>query len=149
MLDLIKDSYAKLVKISDDRAAQPIEVGEWSSKQIIGHLIDSACNNHQRFVRAQWCERLEFPPYQQEEWVYCQKYNLRNWRDLLDLWKAYNEHIAHVVSVIDDESLQTPCIVGWSSEPEDVMRLSEVIKDYWRHMEHHLNQIMPADTAER
>ena len=67
MLDLVENSYARLVEISDEQAAQPIETGGWSRKQIIGHLIDSAYNNHQRFVRAQWCERLEFPPYQQEE----------------------------------------------------------------------------------
>jgi uncharacterized damage-inducible protein DinB len=144
MLDLVENSYARLVEISDEQAAQPIETGGWSSKQIIGHLIDSACNNHQRFVRAQWCERLEFPPYQQEEWVACQKYNLRNWRDLLDFWKAYNEHIAHVIDAIDEENLQTPCVVGWSSEPDDVIPLSEVIESYWEHMEHHLNQIVTA-----
>ena len=142
MLDLVKDSYARLIKISDEQAARPVGEGEWSSKQIIGHLIDSACNNHQRFVRAQWCKQLEFPPYQQDEWVDCQKYNLRDWRDLLDLWKAYNEHIAHIVSVIDEENLQTPCVVGWFSGPEGVDPLSKVIKDYWRHMEHHLNQIL-------
>lgn len=142
MLDLVENSYAKLVEISDEQAAQPIGAGEWSGKQIIGHLIDSACNNHQRFVRAQWCERLEFPPYQQEEWVACQKYNLRNWHDLLNLWKAYNEHIVHVTGVIDEENLQTPCVIHWSSGVSDVILLSEVIKDYWRHMQHHLDQIV-------
>ena len=27
---------------------------KWSPKEIIGHLIDSATNNHQRFVRVQF-----------------------------------------------------------------------------------------------
>jgi uncharacterized damage-inducible protein DinB len=145
MLDLVRNSYTQLTGISDEEAAQPIEPGEWSRKQVIGHLIDSACNNHQRFVRAQWCEKLEFPSYQQDEWVDCQKYNLRAWHELLDFWKAYNEHLAHIIGVMDEESLETPCVVGWSSAPNSVIPLSEVIEHYWEHLEHHLNQIWAGD----
>ena len=147
MLDLVKNSYATLTEISNEEAAQPIEPGEWSRKQIIGHLIDSACNNHQRFVRAQWCEKLEFPSYQQDEWVDCQKYNLRDWHELLDFWKAYTEHLAHIMSVMDEQNLRTPCVVGWSSEPNTVVPLSGVIEHYWEHMEHHLNQILGEENA--
>jgi hypothetical protein len=46
----------------------------WSKKEILGHLIDSAANNHQRFVRAQGTPRLEFPGYEQEFWVATQAY---------------------------------------------------------------------------
>src|SRR4030095_2595683 len=35
--------------------------GKWSKKEILGHLIDSATNNHQRFVRTQMTEELIFP----------------------------------------------------------------------------------------
>ncbi len=144
MIDLVRNSYVTLTEISDEEAAQPIEPGEWSSKQIIGHLIDSACNNHQRFARVQWCEKLEFPSYQQDQWVDCQKYNLRDWRELLDFWKAYTEHLAHIISVMDEQHLETPCVVGWSSEPNNIVPLSRVIEHYSEHMELHLNQILTA-----
>ena len=140
MLRAVETSYAKLLAISDEEASQPVEEGEWSGKQIVGHLIDSACNNHQRFVRAQRCEELEFPSYEQDEWVDCQKYNLRDWQELLELWRAYNLHLAHIIDVIDQKNLQTPCIVSWSSQP---IPLSELIEYYWEHMENHLGQILP------
>ena len=140
MLHAVETSYAKLSAISDEEASQPVIEGEWFGKQIIGHLIDSACNNHQRFVRAQRCEELEFPSYQQDEWVDCQKYDLRDWQELLELWRAYNLHLAHIIDVMDEENLQTPCIVSWSSHP---ILLSGLVEHYWEHMEHHLSQILP------
>jgi hypothetical protein len=143
MLDMIESAYARLGAISDEEATQPIAAGEWSQKQVIGHLIDSACNNHQRFVRAQWCEKLEFPSYRQDEWVDSQRYDLRDWHELLDLWRAYNRHLAHVIDVTDGESLQTPCVLDWRPEPNSVIPLVELIEDYWKHTEHHLNQILP------
>jgi hypothetical protein len=39
--------------MNESRAREPRAAGKWTPKQIIGHLIDSAANNHQRFVRAQ------------------------------------------------------------------------------------------------
>jgi uncharacterized damage-inducible protein DinB len=142
VLELVESSYAKLREISDDEATQPIEPGQWSRKQVMGHLIDSACNNHQRFVRGQWCERLEFPAYQQEEWVECQRYDLREWGELVELWRAYNRHLVHVIGVMGEEHLRTPCVVGWGTESDNVMLLSEVIEHYWEHMEHHLGQVL-------
>ena len=35
-------------------------------RQILGHLVDSASNNHQRIVRLQYNQELEFPDYQQD-----------------------------------------------------------------------------------
>ena len=35
----------------------------WTIKQVIGPLIDSAANNHQRFVRGQFTERIDDPSY--------------------------------------------------------------------------------------
>ena len=140
MLHVVETNYAKLASISNEEASQPVGEGEWSRKQIIGHLIDSACNNHQRFVRAQCCDELEFPSYQQDEWVDRQKCNLREWQELLELWRAYNKHLAHIIDVMDEENLQTPCIVSWRPQP---IPLSGLIEHYLEHMESHLSQILP------
>jgi hypothetical protein len=142
MQNLVDKAYARLIEISDRAASQPIGPGEWSRKQIIGHLIDSACNNHQRLVRAQWCEKLDFPSYQQEEWVACQDYNRRDWHGLLDFWKGYNQHITHIMAVMEEEHLGTSCVAGWLPEPDNLIPLSAVIEHYWEHLEGHVEQIL-------
>src|SRR6476660_1623273 len=88
---------AELLKIPDDTASRPRGPGKWSPKQIVGHLIDSAVNNHARFVRAQLQDDLVFPGYDQDGWVRLQRYADAPWEDLVALWAAFNRHIAHVM----------------------------------------------------
>src|ERR671912_1363506 len=75
----------------------------WTPKQIIGHLIDSAANNHSRFVRAQFKDDLVFPGYEQEAWVDSQQYQQKDWNELVQLWKLYNRHILHIMKVTPEE----------------------------------------------
>jgi hypothetical protein len=112
------------------------EPNKWSPKEIVGHLIDSASNNHQRFVRAQHQDLKELVSYEQNEWVRVQRYNARSWRSLLLLWQSYNHHLAHVISGISPEHLNLSFIVG--IEP---VTLGYIIVDYLGHVQHHLNQI--------
>src|SRR5206468_7152636 len=107
----IDAAFPKLRSIPEPRAAQPRAPGKWSPKQVIGHLIDSAANNHQRFVRGQEGPELHFPPYAQDHWVGCQRYQDRAWDDLTGLWYAYNRHLVHVIGVMPGDKEQTPCIV--------------------------------------
>ncbi|HEY3045526.1 MAG TPA: DinB family protein, partial [Vicinamibacterales bacterium] len=98
----VEAALVKLCSMSDSDAARPRAPGKWSPKQIVGHLIDSAANNHQRFVRAQQAPALEFPAYEQDHWVGCQHYEDRGWADLTSLWHAYNRHLAHVIAQIPE-----------------------------------------------
>src|SRR5437868_14269940 len=82
--------------------------GKWCPREIIGHLIDSASNNHQRFVRAQFKDDLVFPGYAQNAWVSAQRYQDAPWRDLVTLWAAFNEHLARVVDAIPQDVLSRP-----------------------------------------
>ncbi|PYQ41688.1 MAG: hypothetical protein DMF77_15140 [Acidobacteria bacterium] len=87
--DLARTIEAELPRLSaipDARAAEPITAGKWSRKQVLGHLIDSAANNHQRFVRGQLGPSLAFPGYEQDKWVAAQAYQQRSWADLVALW---------------------------------------------------------------
>jgi hypothetical protein len=77
----------------------------WSVKEIIGHLVDSAANNHQRFIRAQIEGRLTFPAYQQEDWVRLGDHQGRDWNELVSFWQAYNHQLAHVIRRIPAERL--------------------------------------------
>jgi hypothetical protein len=136
LLQVIDASRPALKALSDSGAAIARAAGKWSAKQVIGHLIDSAANNHQRFVRAQGSE-LELPGYVQDHWVASQHYNDRPWAELIQLWESYNRHVAHVIAHIPDERQGTRCTIG-SNPP---VTLEFIARDYVSHLRHHLEQI--------
>jgi len=71
--------------------------GAWSPREIIGHLVDSASNNHQRFVRAQFQDDLVFSGYAQDDWVRAGRYQDASWEDLVALWRTFNLQLARVM----------------------------------------------------
>ncbi|MEI9975693.1 MAG: DinB family protein [Ignavibacteriota bacterium] len=134
---ILADTPARLADISDSDASSSA-ADRWSKKQILGHLIDSAANNHQRFVRAQLAANYEGPSYEQEKWVAAQSYSIESWADLVNLWLLYNRHLLHIVRTMPEAPLGVPCAIG-NSAP---VPLAEVISSYVDHMEHHLAQIL-------
>ena len=106
--DTVDTAAARLLALSAEQAAVRPAPGKWSPKEIIGHLIDSASNNHGRFVRAQLQDDLIFDGYEQAEWVTVQRYQEREWVDLVALWQALNHHIAHVMATADPRALVRP-----------------------------------------
>jgi hypothetical protein len=138
----------RLMSISDSDAGTRPSPGKWSPKEVIGPLIDSAANNHTRFVRAQITDDMVFPGYDQDAWVRIQRYNERPWMELVSLWRSYNTHIASVVENIPQDRLSLQRTrhnldeVGWRTIPRDQpATLDYFIRDYLGHMKHHLAQI--------
>lgn len=128
----------KLRAISEDLSRWRYGEGKWSKRELLGHLIDSASNNHQRFVRAQQTDRLAFPSYAQNHWVAVQRYHDTAWFALLDLWIAYNRHLVQVMRAIPEGRLTMRCdIVGYGESS-----LGEIVIDYVDHIEHHMRQIL-------
>lgn len=144
----LDDARTRLAALSDAAASRPRESGKWSPKEIVGHLIDSAANNHARFVRAQSTDDLLFDGYDQEAWVRVQRYNECGWLDLVQLWYAYNEHLAGVMERADPRALTRPRvrhsldrIAFQPLDPATPATLAFVMRDYVAHLKHHLKQL--------
>jgi hypothetical protein len=99
-------------RLTDSDALHDRGQGKWVKKEILGHLIDSAANNHQRFVWAQFSDPFVWPEYEQESWVRVQRYRERPWAELVDLWVALNRHLAAVIEGVPAAKLETQCIIG-------------------------------------
>jgi len=132
----------RLRAITEVESAKPILAGGWSRKQVIGHLIDSASNNHQRFVRASLQPSLEFPAYDPDGCVGVQAVQEAGWPALVALWAAYNRYLAHVIAHLPAAKLKTVCRIG-TNEP---VTLEFLATDYLTHLLHHLRQIGAADS---
>jgi len=128
----------RLRKISEEKAAVRPAPGKWSAKEILGHLIDSAANNHQRFVRLQLVKMIDLPGYQQDDWVRLAHYQDQRWSDIVDLWTAYNRHLAVVIRHLDAQALKNV----WKTPSGQEVDLEFIARDYITHMRHHLEQIL-------
>jgi hypothetical protein len=141
LLSVIDAAEKKLRKTNAAETTKPVLAGGWSRKQVIGHLIDSASNNHQRFVRAVLQGSLDFPGYDQDGCVLVQAPQEADWELLVSLWAAYNRYLAHVIAHLPEAKLGTACRIGSG----EAVTLEFVATDYVRHLLHHLGQIGAAD----
>ena len=128
---------ANLQRMNDETSDTPIRKDGWTCKQVIGHLIDSSLNNHQRFVRGALEGRYEGPSYEQNAWIDLHGYAGMPWGILLAHWRRQNELLAQVVERIPEHKLLAKCRVG-TNEP---VTLQFLIEDYLVHVNHHVGQI--------
>jgi hypothetical protein len=144
----IVSAKARLRDVPEEQSHQKRSADGWSPIEVMGHLIDSAANNHQRFVHAQFTDDLVFADYEQDQWVSTQKYRDESWPDVIDLWSSYNLHLLHVVSVIPEDVLTKTRaqhtldeIAFKDVDKNEPATLEFLIRDYVDHLHHHLNQI--------
>jgi len=133
----VEAAAPRLLVIGEAESGARPAPGKWSQKEILGHLIDSAANNHQRFVRAQLGGELAFPGYEQEGWVSLQQYRDLPWEGLVTLWRSYNLHLAHLIGTVSGERLATRCVIN----ERDPVTLEFLMRDYVAHLKNHLGQI--------
>lgn len=135
---IVSQSLGKLQALSEKEVMHDRGAGKWVKKEILGHLIDSAFNNEQRFVRAQMTERLVWPGYDQDRWVSLQKHRERPWPELVQLWEQLNRHVVHVMANVPPGRLNAQCLIGDNGP----VTLEWLMGDYVRHLRHHLEQIL-------
>jgi hypothetical protein len=147
----VRDAVPVLLAIDEAASARPPAPGKWCPREIVGHLIDSASNNHQRFVRARFQDDLVFPGYEQDDWVSAQRYREAPWRELVELWRLFNVHLARVFESTPPELARAQRAHSFdriafravpASEPSTLEYFAE---DYVAHLRHHLRALGAAD----
>lgn len=133
----INQAETRLRSVSEEASRIAIRPGAWTRKQVLGHLIDSALNNHQRFVRAALQDEYRGPTYDQEAWVRMHGYDAIPWRVLVDLWLSHNQLLTRAVALVPATKYDVACYIG----DNPAMSLLDLMEDYLRHMLHHLDQI--------
>lgn len=134
---VLEAAEPKLRSISEPDSMRRRAPDAWCAKEVLGHLIDSASNNHQRFIRGQLAATFQSLPYEQNAWVERGGYVSRPWNELVELWLAMNRQMLHIARRIKPESLDASIIVG-NNPP---VTLEFIVNDYVRHLEHHLRQL--------
>ena len=134
---IVNNFYQKYQDLNDEITSKRLSTDEWTLKEIIGHLIDSASNNHQRFVRLQIIDELVFPDYAQDNsrWLEIARYNELNFPDIILLWKKYNVLIANIIKEVDRNKLNN----YWKLNG-DRITLKYMMIDYLGHIKDHLKQ---------
>jgi hypothetical protein len=136
-LEVLVNTIPQLLsKIDDKTFSEKISSSQWSKKEIIGHLIDSATNNHQRFVRAQF-ENKPAINYDQNNWNKFNFYQQINPQQLIYFWEAYNTQLIQLLKIMPAENLPLECFVG-----DKFFTINFLVNDYVAHLEHHLKQII-------
>ena len=122
--------------------------GKWSPREVVGHLIDSASNNHQRFVRARFQDDLVFPGYDQDAWVSSQSYSTAPWLELVELWRLFNLHLARVFETTPLELARRRVArhsfdrIAFRTVPAgEETTLEYFASDYVAHLRHHLRSL--------
>jgi hypothetical protein len=146
-LEPLADSVAQLARDFHDRhrtvaeeaaLRRPLDAG-WTLKEIVGHLIDSAGNNHQRITRLQLVPELQFPGYENEKWLAAEQWNGLPWQDILDLFLYYNLFLVHLIRNVNPENLGHRWF-GRDRSGDRIFTLEEMIVDYRKHLQEHLEQ---------
>ena len=145
---LVTEYAMLLLKLDDAAIRRRPAPGKWSIAEIIGHLVDSASNNHKRFVRGPRQDALVFDGYEQDDWVSAQGYQNADFRQLIDLWRGYNLHLARVMELTPAAAREKTYIkhnfdqVAFRPMPAgSPATLDWFMEDYVEHFKHHLKQI--------
>lgn len=125
-----------LTQISEENMSEKSSSNKWSKKEIIGHLIDSATNNHQRFVRGQFENNPEIR-YDQNNWNEYNFYQQIDSKQIILFWTIYNKQLIEIIERIPTENLKRKVNVDGA-----LLTLEFLIFDYVEHLEHHLKQVI-------
>ncbi|MGE5478882.1 MAG: DinB family protein [Chloroflexota bacterium] len=133
---LVETAPILLMEIPEQDFSFKADPAKWSKKEIIGHLIDSATNNHHRLVRGQF-EQIPEIQYDQDKWRQFSYYQHIESSQIISFWTIYNKQLIEIIKRIPKASLSKQVKIG-----NDLYSLEQLIVDYVNHLEHHLRQVI-------
>jgi hypothetical protein len=145
--DAVDEGVELILAAPEPRTAQRPADGGWCAREVIGHLIDSACNNHRRLIINQSAETMRIDPYDQDAWVALQHYADQPAARLTALWAVYNRQLADVIERIDDAVLNqsrgpiADLGFGFITTADTSGTIAHLAADYVGHLRHHLAQL--------
>jgi hypothetical protein len=144
--EAINEGLALITVVPEAATLHRPDTGGWCAREVIGHLIDSACNNHRRLVINQTAATLQVDSYNQDAWIAGQHYADRPAGELVALWAVYNRHLAFLIEHIPDDVLtrirgDAQLDFPFTEPPSSAATLVNVAADYVGHLRHHLHQI--------
>ena len=149
LMDALRHAMPALLALDEAATSRRPAPGKWSPREIIGHLVDSASNNHQRFVRMRDRDDLVVEGYEQDAWVAAQRYQDAPWVELVVLWLTYNRHLARLMAAtpVDARNRMRHShnlhLRAYRPVPADrAVTLEYFMNDYVDHLEHHLAQVL-------
>ncbi len=133
---LVENVPNVLIQINEDEMAKKVAFNKWSKKEILGHLIDSATNNHQRFVRGQF-ETVPEISYDQNNWNTFSYYQQIDSQQIITFWTIYNRQLIEIIKRIPSDNLKKMIRVGAKT-----VTIENLVIEYIEHLEHHINQLV-------
>ncbi|MGE8427532.1 MAG: DinB family protein [Sphingobacterium sp.] len=130
---IIQEFSSQILEINEDDFNQKLEPDKWNKKEILGHLVDSAFVNYQRFIRAQFEGN---PKIYYDQVAYCASagYQHAETEKLCNLWRSVNEQLLFLFKqVIANKLTKRTC---------NDQSLEFLMLDYVVHLKHHRNQIL-------
>lgn len=123
----------------DNAVLEAKDLGKWSKKEILGHLVDSAIHNLVRFTEINYLEKpYHHRPYNQTELVNLNQYQSMDINELTQLWLSLNKQIIRIFKNVDKKALDYQIILS----DQSVIDLKFLMTDYVEHLEYHINQIL-------
>ena len=141
---LLEREQGELLALPDSvSCVHPGGPSSWSPREELGHLIDSAINNHVRIVCASIEPEFHGPSYAQNDWVLAHGYRDMPWLTVVEYWLHQNTLLVTILERLSEAKLQTPCFVG-GTEP---VTLSFLVEDYILHAQHHIDHLLRRATV--
>lgn len=134
---IVEEIPPKFYAIGDEEWNVHPQPEKWNKKQILGHLTDSAANNHHRFIRARY-EKNPQIFYDPDHWVNLSHYAGMDHEKIIRFWTEYNRFICAIIENINPEDWSLSC----NSTEDSPTDLDFIFTDYVTHLEHHLAQII-------
>jgi DinB superfamily len=134
---IVAKAPSLLMAISPAEVARQAAAGQWSKKQELGHLVDSASNNHQRIVRAQVEEQPALANYDGDQWVALHNYQAMAWSEIIECWRVMNLQLIRAAGSISPRDADRKLTLGGGNP----ITLGFLVDDYVDHLLHHLRHI--------